>query len=136
MRLFLDASVLFSASKSNGAIRDLLARLLQAGQDLVADTYVVAEARRNLAPYGIEAVGALEVLLTSIEVATFRASRLPPDVASVLPPKDGPILAAAIRLRCDALITGDRKHFGPLYGTVQHGVATHSPRSLAEALSL
>jgi hypothetical protein len=44
------------------------------------------------------------------------------------------VLAAAIRHRCDALVTGDRTHFGRLYGKVIHGVAIHSPRSIAEAL--
>jgi hypothetical protein len=51
-----------------------------------------------------------------------------------LPPKDRPVLAAAIRLGCDALVTGDRTHFGPLYGRTIHGVRIHSPRSLAEQI--
>ena len=136
MRLFLDANILFSASKSDGAVRELLARSLQAGHDLVADQYVVAEARRNLAAYGGEAVATLDVLLTSVDVAAFRDSHLPQEIATLLPAKDAPVLAAALRLRCDALVTGDRRHFGALYGTVQLGLAIHSPRSLAEALGL
>ena len=51
-----------------------------------------------------------------------------------LPEKDRPVLAAAIRLRCAALITGDRSHFGRGYGKVFGGVTIHSPRSLAESL--
>ena len=51
-----------------------------------------------------------------------------------LPEKDRPVLTAAIRLRCDALITGDRRHFGRGYGKVFGGVAIHSPRSFAELL--
>jgi len=39
-----------------------------------------------------------------------------------------------MRLRCDALVTGDRTHFGPGYGKVFGGVTIHSPRSLAERL--
>jgi rRNA-processing protein FCF1 len=136
VRVFLDANILFSAAKSNGAVREFLARMLQAGHQLVADDYVVAEARRNLETLGVEPVGALDVLLRSIEVSAFRAARLPADLETRLPAKDRPILAAAIRLRCHALVTGDRTHFGSLYGTVQHGVAVHSPRSLAESLSL
>jgi len=31
-------------------------------------------------------------------------------------------------------VTGDRTHFGALYGKTVAGVAIHSPRSLAEAL--
>ena len=51
-----------------------------------------------------------------------------------LPEKDRPVLAAAIRLRCDALVTGDRTHFGGGYGRSFGGVTVHSPRSLAERL--
>lgn len=49
-----------------------------------------------------------------------------------LPDKDRPVLAAAIRLGCDALVTGDRMHFGAGYGRTFAGVTVHSPRSLAE----
>jgi len=35
-----------------------------------------------------------------------------------------------------ALVTGDRTHFGALYGRTIHGVTIHSPRTLAEALRL
>jgi predicted nucleic acid-binding protein len=136
VRVFLDANVLFSASKSDGAVRELLARALQAGHDLVVDQYVVAEARRNLAACGGQAVATLDALLASIEVAAFRDSQLPQEIARLLPTNDAPVLAAALRLRCDALVTGDRRHFGPLCGTVQRGLAIHSPRSLAEALGL
>jgi len=136
VRVFLDANILFSASKSNGAVRDLLTRMLGSGHEIVVDDYVVAEARRNLVPHGIEAVAMLDALLGSFEVAAFQESRLPADVAALLPAKDAPVLAAALRMRCAALVTGDRRHFGALYGTVQRGLAVHSPRSLAEALGL
>ena len=51
-----------------------------------------------------------------------------------LPEKDRPVLAAAIRSQCAALLTGDRTHFGFLYGKTIRGVTIHSPRSLAEKL--
>jgi hypothetical protein len=51
-----------------------------------------------------------------------------------LPEKDRPVLAAAIRQRCDVLVTGDRTHFGAGYGKAFGGVVIHSPRSLAEPL--
>ena len=44
--------------------------------------------------------------------------------------KDRPVLAAAIRLECDALVTGERTHFGASYGKQLGGVTIHSPRSL------
>lgn len=134
MRVFLDANVLFSAAKSDGAVRALLTRCLRAGHTLVADGYVVAEARRNLLSRGPAAITALEAMLRRVEVAPYRPSALPQDLAARVPEKDRPVIAAALRLRCDALVTGDRTHFGELYGTVQHGIAVHSPRSLADAL--
>jgi hypothetical protein len=51
-----------------------------------------------------------------------------------LPEKDWPVLAAAIRLRCETLVTGDRAHFGALYGKTVNGVSIYSPRSLAKAV--
>ncbi len=134
MRVFLDANILFSAAKSGGAVRELLARLNGAGLTLCADGYVAAEARRNLEEKGAGALEALGALLTQVEMAPFQAGALPPDAAAMLPEKDRPAVAAAIHRGCDALVTGDRTHFGTLYGKVMHGVKIHSPRSLAEEL--
>ena len=134
MRIFLDANILFSAAKSAGAVRELLARAHASGHRLWVDGYVVAEARRNLAAKGAEALTALEALLTQLELARFQATELPPEAARLLPDKDRPVLGAAIRLGCEALVTGDRTHFGALFGKTIVGVSVHSPRSLAEAL--
>lgn len=134
MRVFLDANILFSAAKSAGAVRELLARMHAGGHTLCVDGYVVAEARRNIEAKGAEALTALEGLLANLEVAPFQVPRLPPDAASLLPEKDQPVLAAAIRMKCEALVTGDRTHFGALYGRIVAGVSIHSPRSFAEAM--
>ena len=134
MSIFLDANIIFSAAKSDGAVRELLSRLRASGHGLCADSYVLAEARRNLASKDAEAMTALEVLLPHLDVVPFQATQLPPDAVDLIPDKDRPVLAAAIRLGCDALVTGDRTHFGSLYGRTIAGVTIHSPRSLAEAL--
>jgi len=39
-----------------------------------------------------------------------------------------------MRLKCGALVTGDRTHFGAGYGKSFGGVTIHTPRALAEAL--
>ena len=49
MRIFLDATILFPAAKADGAVRQLLAWLMEAGHECWADGYVAEEARRNLA---------------------------------------------------------------------------------------
>jgi predicted nucleic acid-binding protein len=133
MRVFLDANVLFSAAKSDGAVRALLQMLVTRGHECWADAYVVAEARRNLEAKGPEALRVLDALLRHLHVAV---GAPPADLGNKdlawLPEKDRPVLAAAIRLRCDALVTGDRTHFGAGYGRRFGGVTVYSPRLLAE----
>jgi predicted nucleic acid-binding protein len=134
MRVFLDANVLFSAAKSDGAVRELLRLLVERGHECWADTYVVAEARRNLAAKGPNALAALEALLSHLRVAPASHGAAPAALVGWLPEKDRPVLAAAIRLGCDALVTGDRTHFGAGYGRAFGGVTVHSPRTLAERI--
>lgn len=134
MRIFLDANILFSAAKSKGAVRQLLDRLIEAGHECCADGYVVEEARRNLAAKAPDGLDALETLLARVRVADAQPVDTAFDAAISLPDKDRPVLAAAVRHGCAALVTGDRTHFGPYFGKALQGVAIHSPRSLAEAL--
>ena len=134
MRVFLDANVLFSAAKSDGAVRRLLELLIAEGHVLCADGYVAEEARRNLAAKGPAGLSELAALLDRLEIAQAQADRNSIAAALALPEKDRPVLVAAVRMRCAALMTGDRAHFGQFYGSALAGVAIHSPRSLAEQL--
>ncbi len=75
----------------------------------------------------------LERLLAECHSAPFRPITPEIDQALVaLPEKDRPVLAAAIRLGCDVLITGDKTHFGSLYGSRVRGVAVHSPATFLQ----
>lgn len=136
MRIFLDANILFSAAKTDGAVRTLLGMLLAAGHECWVDDYVATEARRNLAAKGPAALAALDALLARCRQAAAQASArtMTRPETDWLPDKDRPILAAAIRLRCAVLLTGDRTHFGANYGREFSGVVIHSPRSLAEGV--
>ncbi len=134
MRVFLDANILFSAAKSAGAVRQLLHLLLDGGHECWVDEYVVIEARRNLAAKAPDASIAFEALLARLHTSIAQAPGPELKLVNWLPEKDRTVLAAAIRLRCDALVTGDRTHFGPGYGKMFAGVTIHSPRSLAEQL--
>jgi hypothetical protein len=58
-----------------------------------------------------------------------RAAQCAPDIAA-----HRCRCCAAVRLECAALVTGDRTHFGALFGKTVHGVMIQSPRSLAEAV--
>ncbi len=134
MRIFLDANVLFSAGKSAGAIRGFLEVLKSSGLTLVADAYVIEEARRNLEAKFPASLQDFEVVLRHIESSATLRCFLPPGLAPELPEKDRPVLASAIQGRCDVLLTGDRTHFGPFYGKKLEGVTIHSPAGLAKHL--
>ena len=135
MRIFLDANVLFSAAKSNGAVRQLVYALHAAGHLLVADEYVATEARRNVAAKaGADARAYLQALLAQIEVSTVQYPPLTQPNVLWLPEKDRPVLVAAMALKCHALVTGDRTHFGPLYGKTIRGVSVLSPAMMAKAV--
>ena len=131
MRVYLDANILFSVAKSDGAVRALLRLLVERGHECCADAYVEAEARRNLVAKGPEAVHVFDALLARLRVAAAAPLAAEPADVAWLPEQDRPVLAAAIYLRCDALVTGDRTHFGAGCGRAFGGVAIHSPRSLA-----
>jgi hypothetical protein len=134
VRIFLDANILFSAAKSPGAIKRLLGLLADARHECWVDEFVITEARRNLEQKAPSGLAALDRLLKRLRVAPLGTPGTALDAALPLAEKDRPILAAAIGLACDVLVTGDRTHFGALYGRSIGGVTIHTPRSLAEAL--
>lgn len=137
LRIFLDANVLFSAARASGAMRQLLHALKNHGHALVAEEYVYQEARRNLAAKaGAVALQDLDAILNVIELRGTKRiiSAAQARDAQWLPEKDRPVLLAAIALRCDALVTGDKTHFGAGYGKSFAGVTLYSPAQLALAL--
>lgn len=134
MRIFLDANILFSAAKSDGAVRKLLELLIEAGHECWVDGYVVEEARRNLAAKFPQGLAVLEQLLARMHAAPGHPADEALEEALALPEKDRPVLAAAILNRCAALVTGDRTHFGKLFGKTIRGTVIHTPRSLAQTV--
>ncbi len=99
--------------------------------DLLADEYVVAEARRNTTTKANAAsVKRLDNWLKKITVAPTSFNNSSDRDTTWLPDKDRPVLAAAISLNCDALVTGDVTHFGSGFGKSYSGVTLYSPRML------
>jgi predicted nucleic acid-binding protein len=135
MRIFLDANILFSVAKSAGAIRRLVEEIQACGHECVADEYVIAEARRNLEQKFSTALPDFENVLRGIYRLASPLTFASPNLALLLPEKDRPVLASAIQHRCQALLSGDKTHFGRLYGQTIAGVSIHSPQGLAESLS-
>jgi predicted nucleic acid-binding protein len=134
LKVFLDANILFSAAKADGAVRALLRLLLDNGHELWVDAYVVGEARRNLDIKDPETVATLDALLTHLKTAPIAAPGSETRASQWLPAEDRPVLEAAIRARCERLVTGDRTHFGAGYAQAFEGVTIASPRMLADEL--
>lgn len=133
MKVFLDANILFSASNPQWLTRRLLEALEQAGATLVSSAYVWEEAERNVRSHFPNNLMELHTLRTRLE---FVSDTVVADgLFQILPEKDRPVLAAAIRGKCSHLLTGDYKHFGDLIGLRICGVKVVSQRLLAEDLS-
>jgi predicted nucleic acid-binding protein len=111
IRVFLDANIIFSAAyrESSGFTR----LWEQADVHLVTSAYALEEAERNITRKRPEASERLQHLAKKIEISA--ASCFPRENHG-LPPKDQPILAAAIGSRSNVLLTGDIADFGHLIG--------------------
>ena len=121
-RVFLDANVLFSAAwRENTG----LLRLWQSSDTaLLTSRYAFEEARRNLETE--EQRQRLVRLMVDIQLIPDRAyGDFPPGV--FLPEKERPILLAAIQAQATHLLTGDKRHFGSLYGQSISGVLILRP---------
>jgi uncharacterized protein len=128
-RVFLDANVLFSAAwRENTG----LLRLWQSSDTtLLTSRYASEEARRDLETE--ERRQRLVRLMVDIQLVPDRAyGDFPPGV--FLPEKDRPILLAAIQAQATHLLTGDKRHFGSLYGQSISGVLILRPTDYLGAL--
>ena len=63
-----------------------------------------------------ERIVTLEMLLSSMKTEGAQRSDVALKASLPLPAKERSVLAAAIHQSCDPLVTGDRTHFGALYG--------------------
>jgi hypothetical protein len=81
---------------------------------LLSSAYAVDEARRNLAT--AEQIEELDKILVNVELVAPSLALHVEARTCGLPTKDVPILEAAIDGAATHLLTGDKKHFGALYG--------------------
>lgn len=120
-RLFLDANVLFSAAYRPAA--GLLRLWKLPGVVLCSSRYALEEARANLSTESQRS--RLAELAIALNLFDSEGGELPSGI--LLPAKDAPILLATIAARATHLITGDFRHFGPLFGKKVSGVTILPP---------
>ncbi len=136
MRIFLDANVLFSAAYRAEGVAHALFTLANTGTcTLVCSAHAIEEARRNLTARYPQCVRELANQCEALEVCPEpRPETVGLATAEDLPPKDAPILAAAIEAHCHVLVTGDRRDFGHLLGRRVHGTLVMLPAELLALL--
>lgn len=135
MRIFLDANIIFSAAWSPSNPAQYLFQLAaHERHDLVSSVFALDEAQRNLALKRRDSLPQFERLRAAVTQAVEpRATEVERAAAAGLPDKDAPILAAAITAKADVLVTGDRAHFGHLFGKSIQGVRI---RTLSDTLDI
>ena len=135
MRLFLDANVLFSAAVSPaGAAAGLIALTAGGACELVTSTLAVTEATRNLSAKAPAAMERWGLVVAVVDIVPEADPRLLERIDVTLAAKDRPILAAALGCRATVLVTGDRRHFGSLFGRAIGGTVVLPPREALEWL--
>jgi uncharacterized protein len=129
--VFLDANVLFSAAYRVDAGLRRLWRL--PAVELVTSAFAAEEARRNLAT--TEQRVDMDRLMEAIRLVPFVLPREHALFGTIaLPEKDWPILLAAVSAQATHLLTGDARHFGPLYGQRIEGVLILPPADYLRGL--
>ncbi len=130
MRVFFNVNVLFSASNAQSNVRRLV-ELVFREHTVVTSDFAWEEARRNVEVRRPDWLDGFAAMAGRIEVVSSVLVNLPVELEE----KDRPILCAAIRSGCVLLATGDRKHFGHLYGQSVAGVTVVTLLELAQRLA-
>ena len=137
MRLFLDANVLFSAAQSiDGRARGLFTLAESRHCSLLTSEHAIGEARRNLMMKAPSAVRDFEDLLEQVQIVGEGGSGLFAWASGQgLSENDAPILSAAACASADLLVTGDRRHFGHLFGVTTGGIRVVTLRDALRLVS-
>ena len=123
-RAFLDADVLFSAAyRRDSRLRELWNL---PDVELLPSHYAVEEARRNLSLSKPENLADMEPLVAKLALSRTLSARPSLQEELCVELKDRPILAA-IEMEASHLLTGDKLHFGHLFGKRVKGVAVLTP---------
>jgi len=120
-RLFLDATILFSAAYRANA--GLLRFWKLRNVILCSSRYALEEARINLT----EDAQRRRLTRLARNLQWFSAAPRELPVGVSVPEKDEPILRAAMEAQATHLITGDIRHFGPYFGKAVGGILIMSP---------
>jgi uncharacterized protein len=137
MKLFLDANIIFMAAYSpEGSSRFLFSIAETGAVSLCTSHYALDEANRNLALKAKDKLPTLEKLLQHLAIVPEpQPDKIAWAALLPLPQKAAPIMAAALSCKADMLVSGDRRDFGHLLGTVIEGVLVLEPAETVRCLA-
>ena len=136
MKIFLDANIIFSASKEDSLLGQFIKALRKQKLVLVTNPYALDEARRNIQIHFPERLSRLNSEIEKLEIVSKISIEPMLDEKYKVKEKDLPILLGAIANNCDFLLTGDKRDFGHLFGKAIRGTVVVSPKLLAEKLKI
>ena len=127
MRLFLDTSVILSASASEkGASRWIVEECARHNWSLVSANYCKAETLKNLAKMGGSARETFDALVAP--AIRWKADTWVSEYPLLFPKaKDRPVVLAALAAKADYLLTLDRHDFQGLLGNLVYSVSIRTP---------
>lgn len=127
MKVFLDTSVLLSASASEkGASRYIVENSRNHKWEIVSSRYCREETARNLSKLGSAAENYFDD--TIIKKIKWIADTLTSDKIVLFPrAKDKPVLLSALAAKCTTLLTLDRTDFHGKLGKQFYGISIRTP---------
>lgn len=127
MKLFLDSSVLLSASGSDkGASRFIIENTESLGCELISSAYCLAETVKNLPRVGEDSQEAF-ISLVFPRLLWIGDTVAPKSILIFPKAKDRPVVLSALAAKADVLLTLDRQDFMGLLGNQVYGMSILTP---------
>lgn len=128
MRLFLDSSVLLSATGSVKSLSRLIVTIADEwGWELVTAFYCRDETNRNIVKFPPKAAKTWRDLQGDLAFTPNALTSKRPLLLTAS--KDKPVLISALAAKCDVLLTLDAGDFKSLIDTKVYGMLVNTPRS-------
>jgi putative PIN family toxin of toxin-antitoxin system len=108
VKLFLDTNILISAFVTRGATFEVVKACIQKGHTLYVSGYVLKELKKVLTQKFKFTKSEIAEIVTAIKLATQNAPNASLKTRVSRDKKDDPILASAVKIAADCIITGDK----------------------------
>ena len=127
MKIFIDSSVLLSASASERSLSRLIVAIAPKKKwDLLSSSYCHAEVARNVIKFPVAASHHWKTIQEKIIFLPNAYSDRRPHLLSKS--KDKPVLFSALAARSNVLLTLDQKDFALLLNTTVYGTLVMTPK--------